>query len=78
MEHFKQEDLPKITLQEGVFRKINPTITELIEAFPSFEEIIQAVKNCGCYKASGYDGFNMRFIKETWDVLGIIVKDFVK
>lgn len=46
-----------------------------IEEIPSDLEIKHDVWSCATNRALGYDGFNMRFIKEMWGSIG---KDFIQ
>nr|XP_025703628.1 uncharacterized protein LOC112805458 [Arachis hypogaea] len=41
-----------------------------LEKFPTMEEIKKIVWSCGSTKVPRPDGFNMVFIKRTWDIIG--------
>lgn len=45
-----------------------------MEHMPTVEEIKTAAWECDPTKAPGYDGFNMKFVKELWSEIG---NDFV-
>ena len=48
-----------------------------MEEYPFREEVKNAVWACGVDKAPGYDGYNFKFIRETWEVIKEEIYDFV-
>ena len=58
---------PKITEAQALF----------LEVTPSREEVKKAVSACGIDKASGFDGFNFKFIREMWEVIKDEIYDLV-
>lgn len=77
LEHFKQEENPRITLLMGSFKMLDPAILETLEACPTFDEIWSAIRSFDLGKSPGYAGFNMRFVMEFWGVIGDDVMTFV-
>lgn len=73
-EHFEhmyqQPPIPEIELPFGVFTKFNEETSAILDKQPDHDEIFRAMMSCDPSKAPGYDGFNMRFIREMWDVVG--------
>lgn len=57
--------------------KITEDQSRMLEAIPSREEVKNAVWACGIDKAPGFDGYNFKFIREMWDVIGGEIYDFV-
>lgn len=41
-------------------------------------EVKHAVLTCDPDRAAGYDGFNLRFIKEMWNTIGVDITHFVR
>lgn len=68
--NFKQLDLPNIFLPHNAFKSFSPSSVQMLEAIPSDSEIKDAAWSCDSDKASGYDGFNMFFIKKMWSSIG--------
>lgn len=75
---FTQKPLPEIELEFGVFKQLSLEIVTQLEMLPTEEEIKLVVWSCDPQKALGYDGFNLKFIREMWDTLGGEVTDFMK
>lgn len=70
--------MPHITLLEGVFKRIDTVRASSLKARPTIEEIKVAFKWCRSDKSPGYDGFNIKFIKRMWDIIGTIIVEFKK
>lgn len=70
LEHFKQEPLPEITLPRGSFKHIHPSLIPSLDSIPTDEGIMEAIKSCDPRKAPGYNGFNLRFLIQMWDIVG--------
>ncbi|KAL1363378.1 hypothetical protein AAHE18_03G145400 [Arachis hypogaea] len=68
---YSQEEAPKITVQEGLLNKISWEQAQEMEKMPTLDEIKEAMWSCGSTKAPGPDGFNMFFIKNTWNIIGV-------
>ena len=66
---YKQKDAPLIFFQDGLVNKITQEESILLEAFPSDEEIKNAVWDCESSKAPGPDGYNFNFIKKCWNMI---------
>lgn len=49
-----------------------------LELIPSGEELKEAVWSCDLNKSPGYNGFNIKFVKEMWPIIGEEVIDFVR
>ena len=60
---YSQQLLPKVFLPIDFLLKITQEQIDLLERMPSKEEIVNAVHSCDPSKAQGYDGFNLKFIK---------------
>jgi len=52
--------------------------SQALEAPVSEDEIKAAVWRCDPSKAPGYDGFNIKFIKCMWDIIGKDIITFVQ
>lgn len=65
--YFDMESHPKITDEQRIF----------LEATPSREEIKNVVWACGVDKATGFDGYNFKFIREFRDVVKDEIYEFV-
>lgn len=61
---FTQEQLPNIQLPPGSFQQFPTLVANQLEIIPCAEEITRAVWSCDPSKASGYDGFNIKFVKK--------------
>lgn len=57
LEHFRHEPLPFISLSMGSFKKVNPSLACDLEAIPSDEEIIIAIKRCDPSKVLTLNSF---------------------
>lgn len=62
IEHFNQQNFPKITLPLGSFKRLSLLSTTFLDKFINANEILDAAKSCDPRKSSGYDDFNLRFI----------------
>lgn len=60
--HFKQVNLPNITLPLGSFKMVNPKLASSVDLVHEAKEIIMAIKRCDPSKAPRYDGFNLKFL----------------
>lgn len=77
-DHFKQKELPFITLPWNSFCRIPPDKAAELKAIPCEAEILEAIKSCDPSKASDYDGFNLKFLLKMWDVIADDVLSFVR
>lgn len=76
-EIFKEEHHNHPFFQDIKFNTLSPSkYQKLVEKF-SEDEIDQAVASCDASKALGPDGFNFKFIKNSWDVIKLDVYDLV-
>ena len=76
-QRFSQDPVPDIDFHLGNHPKISAEQAIALEAYPSREEIKNAVWACGVDKAPGFDGYNFRFIREMWDVIKEEIYEFV-
>lgn len=76
--HFKQPQVPEITLPLGSFRSIDPDMALKINEIPSSQEIVVGLRSCDPRKALGYDDFNIGFVINNWEILGEKVIKFVQ
>ena len=76
-QRFKQEPVPKFDFCLDNHPKISAAQAESLEIIPSTEEVKQAVWACGVDKASGFDGYNFKFIREMWDTIKEDIYEFV-
>ena len=67
---YSQKNLPDIKIQNGLVQKLSKIEADSLEILPSPEEIKEAVWSCDPSKAPGPDGFNMNFIRKSWEVIG--------
>lgn len=74
---YKEEAKLEIELPFGVFKQFSHLTKESLECVPSPEEVKEVVWSCDPNKSPSYDGFNIKFIKEMWDVIGTDIVDFV-
>ena len=72
---YHQPAVPKIDFDDSFLNKISEEEARFLERMPTHDEIKSAVWECDPSKAQGYDGFNLKFIKELWVEVG---DDFVK
>lgn len=77
-DHFSQLNCPEITLSLGSFKMLNHDATTLLESIPNALEIVDALKSCDPGKSPGYDGFNVRFLINSWEVVGDEIISFVE
>lgn len=66
---FKEEYPSRPVIEDLNFNKINPEQASFLVSPFSRTEIEEAVESCNAQKAPGPDGFNFRFIKESWEVI---------
>lgn len=60
--HFKQKQLPTISLPKNAFRKLSHPMAIDLESILSDLQNYQALKSCDPYKAPGFDGYNLKFL----------------
>lgn len=62
------------------FVRVSEEQNDYLEVQFTYEEIKETVWNCDGSKVSGYDGYNMNFIKKMWSIIGEevvqIIRDF--
>lgn len=75
---FKENIQDKPKFRSGRFRALSVEQKVSLEIPISYEEVKQAVWNCGTEKAPGPDGFTFAFIKKFWETIGDDVFNAVK
>lgn len=66
---FKEEYSTRPIFEGLTFNKLSPEQASSLVAPFSQEEINEAVNSCNAQKAPGPDGYNFKFIKESWEVI---------
>ncbi|MED6112895.1 hypothetical protein PIB30_065986 [Stylosanthes scabra] len=61
--------MPEVYFEEGLVKKISEADAVSLECMPSVEEIQATMWSCEPTRASGLDGYNMGFIRKTWDTI---------
>ena len=74
---FSQDSLPAFDFDLDSHPRITSEQAISLESYPSRDEVKNAVWACGVDKAPGYDGYNFKFIRETWEVIKEEIYDFV-
>ena len=69
VQRFAQEQQPVFDFDLGNHPKISEDQAVSLETIPSREEVKRAVWACGIDKASGFDCFNFKFIRDIWEVI---------
>ena len=77
MEKFKEPITVRPSIVSDKFLKLNNADRCFLELPFHHDEIKAAVWLCGSEKAPGPDGFNFRFFKEFWNIVGRDVVDAV-
>ena len=77
VQSFSQGPRPDFDFDLGNHPRISAEQAIAREAYPSREEVKNAVWACGVDKAPGFDGYNFRFIREMWEVIKEEIYDFV-
>ncbi|XP_071718854.1 uncharacterized protein [Rutidosis leptorrhynchoides] len=72
-DRFEERTTSRPSLAELSYPNLSSEEARGLEAPISEEEIIDAIHDCGCSKAPGPDGFNMRFFKKFWDIIKVDV-----
>lgn len=67
---FVQELIPKVTLSLGSFAMLGKLTSQYLDTILDDLEIKAAVWDCNSHKTPGYDGFDFKFIKRNWDIIG--------
>lgn len=75
---FQQDKLPLISLLVGSFKKLDNIVASLLKRIPCDEEIKLTLWRCDPSKAPLYNGFNIKFVKECWDIIGKEISQFIK
>ncbi|GLT35685.1 hypothetical protein SLA2020_101160 [Shorea laevis] len=75
---FEKDEWQRWILDGANGSQINQQQRELLTAPFEEGEIREAVWDCNCSKAPGLDGFNFRFIRETWNIIKEDVVGFVQ
>lgn len=66
---FSEECSSRPKFKSNLFKQLDNTDVELLEAPFQIDEIKDAMLECSSDKAPGPDGMNFRFIKRYWEVL---------
>ena len=74
---YSQLDVPDISLPQNFLPRISTEEARILERRPTPEEVKDAVWSCESSKSPGYDGFNFKFIKNMWEVIGGEIVNFV-
>nr|XP_029145792.1 uncharacterized protein LOC114924687 [Arachis hypogaea] len=79
---YKEEQKLNILFDKSLVKSISATEARGMELIPSKEEIRSAVWGCVPSRAVGPDGFNFKFIRRLWEVIGddfcsLVRKSFV-
>lgn len=76
--NYQQAHLPFISLPHGAFKKIGRDVLAHLDMLLDDTKIKEDVWSCDSLKAPGYNGFNMKFVKECWDIIGKDIIQFIK
>ncbi|XP_025674208.1 uncharacterized protein [Arachis hypogaea] len=68
---YHQKVSPMVGFRDGLVSRIDEEDYVTLEALSLAEEIRETVWDCESSKAPNYDGYNMNFIKRSWDKLGL-------
>ncbi|XP_015956350.1 uncharacterized protein LOC107480702 [Arachis duranensis] len=66
---YHQDRMLVIRVQEGLVARLSEEQAMQLELMPSYIEVKEAVWSCGSTKAHGPDGFNMFFVKNSWEII---------
>lgn len=66
---FSNQNWSRPRLGGGLNRQIQELDLRMLESPFLMEEIVATVKECDSFKAPGPDGYNMAFVKKSWNVI---------
>ncbi|XP_072056290.1 uncharacterized protein [Arachis hypogaea] len=69
-ELYHQEVSDMVGFRDGLVERIAKEDAAALEVLSSVEEIREAVWDCESSREPGSDGYNMNFIKKSWDEIG--------